>query len=199
MGRFGSFLAAPVRFVGMAVLAACILSAAYPRRCAAEEGSDDTKAPLTFEKDVLPIFRAKCFRCHAGVEPKAGLNLSRPSSLLVGGESGAAIRIGSAEFSLLYGKVASDEMPAVGQKLTAEEKGVLRSWINGGAAGIGHVQSVDSDDTDFTSVDHWSFNPPIRPDVPEVDGQDRVRNAIDAFVLKKLEAEKLTLAPEADR
>jgi len=181
----------------MAVLLVCVLSATFGR-CAADDVGDNAAEPLTFDKDVLPIFRAKCFRCHAGVEPKAGLNLSQPSSLLVGGDSGAAIRIASAEFSLLYERVASDEMPAVGQKLTADEKGVLRAWINSGAQGVGNAEAVDSDD-DVGTVDHWSFNPPVRPEVPAVDHQDRVRNAIDAFVLEKLEKEALTLAPEADR
>ena len=53
---------------------------------------------------------------------------------------------------------------------------------------------VSDEDRDF-----WSFRPPQRPAVPEVQVAERVRNPIDAFVLQKLEAEGLSLSPEADR
>jgi hypothetical protein len=53
----------------------------------------DPPTELTFDRDILPIFRDKCIRCHAGVEPKAGLNLTSPASLLTGGKS--AQRCGS--------------------------------------------------------------------------------------------------------
>lgn len=47
--------------------------------------------------------------------------------------------------------------------------------------------------------DHWSFIAPKRPTVPTVRARQRVRNPIDAFVLAKLEAQNMTLAPEADK
>lgn len=164
--------------------------------CCAAVAAENAPDQLEFEKDILPIFKAKCIRCHAGVEPKAGLNLTSPSSLLSGGQSGSALRIRAAEFSLLYEKISSEEMPPVGQKLTAREKGLIRKWINDGAAGVSNATTIDHSD-DITGVEHWAFRPPVRPDVPKVDGQHRVRNPIDAFVLRKLEQAGLTLAPEA--
>ncbi|MFM7056732.1 MAG: PSD1 and planctomycete cytochrome C domain-containing protein [Planctomycetota bacterium] len=152
---------------------------------------------LTFERDILPIFRDKCIRCHAGVEPKAGLNLTSPASLLTGGKSGAALRIGAAEFSRLYEKVTSGEMPPVGQQLTTEEKGRLRKWINDGANGL-NPQSLTTDTDQFSGVEHWAFRPPVRPAVPQVRQQQFVRNPIDAFLLHSLEAHNLTFASEAD-
>lgn len=152
---------------------------------------------LSFEKDILPIVKAKCIRCHAGVEPKAGLNLTEPSSLLAGGKSRSALRIGAAEFSLLYEMVSSDKMPPVGQKLSAKEKGLIRKWINDGAVGVDAAKSVDADDGDDTATDLWSFQPPVRPDVPRVSSP--VRNPIDAFVIHKLQAAGLDMAPAADR
>ncbi len=168
--------------------------AVTPRALTAAE----SPAELTYEKDILPIFRAKCIRCHAGVEPKAGLNLTRPSSLLSGGKSGAAIRIRAAEFSLLYEKVTSGEMPPVGQKLTDKEKGLIRKWINDGASGVSNAAAI-GDDADVSGVELWSFQPPKRPPVPSVQNADRIRNPIDPFVLRQLEEQQLTLAPEADR
>ena len=48
----------------------------------------------------------------------------------------------------------------------------------------------------------WSFEKPVRPSVPEAAGLkhgDRVRNPIDAFVLRKLQAQQLSPAPLADK
>jgi len=164
----------------------------------AEDDRQSSKPKLTFQNDVFPIFRAKCIRCHAGVEPKGDLNLTQPAALLVGGASGPAIRIAAAEFSLLYEKVSADEMPAAGAKLTPEEKGVIRTWINEGAAGVGSAASVDRTD-EITGIDLWSFKPPVRGDLPPVAAQHRVRNPIDMFVLHELEDEQLGLSPDADR
>jgi hypothetical protein len=40
---------------------------------------------------------------------------------------------GSPEKSILYQKIASDEMPAEGEKLSADEKAYIRGWISAGA------------------------------------------------------------------
>jgi hypothetical protein len=46
---------------------------------------------------------------------------------------------------------------------------------------------------------HWSFLPPVRPEIPAVKNQKWVRNPVDAFILAKLETAGMTPAPEADR
>src|SRR5258705_10098675 len=45
----------------------------------------------------------------------------------------------------------------------------------------------------------WSLKPLARPTVPAVRHQDWPRNAVDAFVLAKLEAKGLSPSPEGDR
>ena len=160
--------------------------------------AQEPKSAFTFEKDILPIVKAKCIRCHAGVEPEAGLNLTSPSSLLTGGNSGAALRIRAAEFSLLYEMVSSGRMPPVGQKLTAAEKGVIRKWINDGAKGVSNAHTIDRSE-DLTDNDLWSFKPPARHSVPLVKNTHRVRTPIDSFVLTRLEQHGVTLAPNAER
>jgi len=160
--------------------------------------ADESQPGLTFDRDILPIFRDKCIRCHAGVEPKARLNLTSPSSLLNGGKSGPALRIGAAEFSLLYEKVASDAMPPVGQQLTAAEKGLLRKWINDGAAGISSADAGALDET-LTAVEHWAFRPPERPAVPQQPSSKQPLNPVDAFILQRLQQNNLTMSPPADR
>src|SRR5437763_14380522 len=46
---------------------------------------------------------------------------------------------------------------------------------------------------------HWSFIAPQRPPLPQVQNKIWPRNAIDNFVLQRLEREKLSPSPEADR
>jgi hypothetical protein len=48
------------------------------------------------------------------------------------------------------------------------------------------------------ATNHWAFRAPTRPKVPEVKG-NWARNAIDNFVLEKLQKEKLKPSPEAEK
>src|SRR5262249_51879340 len=74
--------------------------------------------------------------------------------------------------------------PATSHKpLKDSEKELLRRWIEEGA----EYQR------------HWAFVPPVRPAVPATKTQGWARNAIDHFVLARLEAEGLKPSPEADR
>ncbi|MFY7951269.1 MAG: DUF1549 domain-containing protein, partial [Armatimonadaceae bacterium] len=45
----------------------------------------------------------------------------------------------------------------------------------------------------------WSLRPVVRPSLPKVKAGSRVRNPIDRFVVARLEAKGLEMAPEADR
>jgi len=48
-------------------------------------------------------------------------------------------------------------------------------------------------------IDHWSFKPLQRPLIPKSGNQKWGRNPIDAFVLARLERERIKPSPEADR
>ncbi|HEX4646520.1 MAG TPA: DUF1549 domain-containing protein, partial [Verrucomicrobiae bacterium] len=62
---------------------------------------------------------------------------------------------------------------------------------------VAEKQSNSASHTD--KKNHWSFKAPIEPSVPEVKDKKWARNAIDNFVLARLEKENLRPAPEADR
>ncbi len=93
----------------------------------------------TFEKDVRPILEAKCVGCHGGDEPRQGLDVRSREGLLRGGRSGSAVEPGSLRDSLIWGFVATDKMPAEGEKLTNDEKDVLRRWLVAGAPDATHL------------------------------------------------------------
>ncbi|MEO1998875.1 MAG: DUF1549 domain-containing protein, partial [Planctomycetaceae bacterium] len=160
--------------------------------------ADDKAAKPRYQyaQHIEPILKTHCVRCHQGADPQGGLDLSHAAGLLVGGGSGAAIRIGAAELSVLYERITAVKEHAVGASLTLVQRGIIRTWINQGAQGVGNAASGLEEDA-HDAVDSWAFQPPVRPTIPSVNAQHRVRNPIDAFVLRRLEEQGLTLAPEA--
>src|SRR6056300_989635 len=66
--------------------------------------------PLSFEKDIRPIFRAHCFDCHGATdELEGGLDLRLVRFIAKGGDSGPAIEIDDPNASLLIDRIASSE------------------------------------------------------------------------------------------
>lgn len=92
-------------------------------------GAQSEKLP-TFESAVVPVFKAKCFACHSGSKPQAGLDLQTKQSLLRGGKSGRAIVVGASEKSLLVEKIVSGSMPVGGEKLSDQQIAQIRLWID---------------------------------------------------------------------
>ncbi len=134
---------------------------------------------------VQALFKAQCVKCHGPNKPKAGLDLSSPSGLSRGGETGAVVVGGKLDRSLLWQRVAAGEMPPTGA-LSEAEKGVLRTWILEGATGL-----------EANGALHWAFMPLVRPAEPTVRDTTRVRNAVDRFVQARLERKRLSLGPDA--
>ena len=84
-------------------------------------------APLTFEKDIRPIFKAHCFECHGeGEKLKGGLDLRLRRLALQGGDDGPAIVPGKPDRSLLFTMVHSGEMPKREKKLTAQQVALIK-------------------------------------------------------------------------
>ncbi len=148
-------------------------------------------ATIDFQRQVRPILVDRCFACHGSDEEhrEAGLRLDLREAALAGGESGrAAITPGKPEESELVRRIdaeGDERMPPDSAKkpLTPQEREILRQWIASGAE----------------YRPHWAFTAPKRPDLPTTQGQTWQQNAIDRFVLARLEAEGLAPSPEADR
>src|SRR5260221_3823643 len=73
--------------------------------------------------------------------------------------------------------------PEAHKTLKPEQIALLREWVKQGAP----------------YEELWSFLPPKRQAIPAVKNDAGVRNAIDSFVLSRLEKEGLAPSPEADR
>jgi mono/diheme cytochrome c family protein len=154
--------------------------------------------PVDFSTDVQPIFEASCWNCHGPKRTESGFRLDQRKAALKGGERGGDIIPGKSAESLLIHAVAHvhDElkMPKKGEKLTAEQVGILRAWIDQGAQMPEKLASAKD------PANHWAFKAPVRPAVPRVQGpRSKVQSPIDAFILARLEKEKIKPSPEADK
>lgn len=153
---------------------------------------------VEFERDVRPLLTSHCMSCHGPSKQKGGLRLDRKADALKGGDGGPVIVAGRGAESpliLLAAGVDPDQvMPPKGARLTAEQVGILRAWIDQGADWPGAAGSADG-------FDWWSLRPLARPLAPVLAPEDaaRARNPVDAFVLAKLREKGLPPSPEADR
>src|SRR6516165_8968705 len=62
------------------------------------------------ERDILPLLKARCLKCHGPVKPKGRLNLASARSLARGGSSGPVIIPGNLDESKVWDLVVNDEM-----------------------------------------------------------------------------------------
>ncbi len=160
----------------------------FPALALAAEGVD-------FAESVEPIFEAKCYACHGEQQQLGQLRLDSRSVAMGSGPSGPRIVPHKPEESSIFQRVAGigegNRMP-MGGELSDEEIAAIRSWITQGAVwpeGSGTQAGLDQ---------HWAFVPPARPDPPGIKS-DWGANAIDSFVLAKLELEGLRPSSRASR
>jgi Protein of unknown function (DUF1553)/Protein of unknown function (DUF1549)/Planctomycete cytochrome C/Concanavalin A-like lectin/glucanases superfamily len=151
----------------------------------------DKAATVNFSRDVLPILSDNCFTCHgpdAG-KRKANLRLDTKEGTFADRGGYQVVVPGKSAESRLYQRIStSDEtmrMPLnfSGRTLTPAQVETIKRWIDEGAVWD----------------EHWSYIAPKRPLVPEVKDKSWLRNAIDNFILARLESEGLRPSPEADR
>lgn len=155
-----------------------------------------TAATVDFKHEIQPILEQRCTECHGEKKQKAGVRLDRKTFAFAPTDSGKpAITVGRSGESLLWQRITTtntDEiMPPKGEPLTAAQVTMIQKWIDEGA--------VWPDDGGVPQKKHWAYEKPVRPKVPVVKGpKSAVKNPIDAFVLERLQQDKLKPAPEAD-
>ena len=145
--------------------------------------------------EVQRIFRARCIACHGAAQQMSGLRLDTRGPALAGGYSGPAIVPGDSAKSKLMARVRGAEgvmpMPPSGPRLTEAEISVLGQWIDDGAL---WKDEGSAQPAPVVKTGHWAFQ---RVDSPAVPGL--ANHGVDAFILARLRAEKITPSPEADK
>ncbi len=179
--------------------------------------------PVDFVKDIEPLLAAHCYKCHGEQRSEADLRWDSKESVFKGSDHGAVLLVGkSAESRMIHlvaGLDPQQVMPKKGERLSAEQVGLLRAWIDQGANWPESAVAKKS-----AKTDHWAFQAPVRPKVPAVSktviSKSVNGNAgragktdslttgslitgylspIDAFIGARLQKEGLKLSAEADR
>ena len=149
------------------------------------------QSKIEFNRDIRPVLADNCFACH-GPDPgtrKADMRLDTEAGFFAEREDAPPVVIrGKPEESELYQRLITEDTeeimppPKSHKKLSPEQISLVRIWI--------------SEDAPWQA--HWSLRSPVRPGVPTPKKADWSRNAVDRFLLAKLEEEGLTPAPDAD-
>jgi len=142
---------------------------------------------VEFNRDIRPILRETCFRCHGpdSGSRKADLRLDKREAAI---ESGS-LKPGDPEGSEMIARILSDDPeevmppPSIKKPLTAQQKDLLKRWVASGAE----------------YQPHWAFIAPVKPAPPAVKDAAWPRNPVDRFLLAKMEEKGLKPSPEADR
>lgn len=103
---------------------------------------------VDFEKQILPIFKERCFECHQKeyTDPKTGkvkkpkgkFRMDNPELHLAGGSEGGNLTPGDPAKSTTYTSTTLPDtddlaMPPKGDRLTKEQQDLIKQWITEGA------------------------------------------------------------------
>ena len=128
-----------IRFLPALLVLVLAVAASQPAiSVAADDAPADKPAAakkLTFDDDVVPIFRNRCGACHNASDKNGGLQLDDYSALMQGGGSGEVVFAGDVDSSYLWMLVNHDEQPVMpprAPKLPDAELRIIRGWIEQG-------------------------------------------------------------------
>ncbi len=144
--------------------------------------------PVDFNRDVRPILSDNCFACHGPDDKQRMARLrfdtkegamSKPGVIVPGDAAGSKL------IRRITSKDPATRMPPAdsGHSLTDAQIATLTRWVDEGARWSAH----------------WAYQPITRSEPPAVADAAWPRNAIDRFVLARLQREGLRPSPEADR
>lgn len=173
------------------LLSVVLLNAAAVSASDRDEATDTSPSSVDFNRDIRSILSNRCFTCHGPdeAERQADLRLDTRDGATADLGDYAAIVPGKPEASELLKRVSTSDpdliMPPAGKgkPLSEQEINLLTRWIKQGAE----------------YAKHWSYELPIRPDLPRTSDRKWHKNAIDAFILARLDREGLSPNEEADR
>lgn len=166
-----------------------------------------------FENRVRPLLAERCWKCHGKEKQKASLRLDSASGMAEGGDSGPALLPGDPERSLIVRAVSYQDEPKMPPdgKLADGEIAVLAKWIKLGAPWPKYPDAKDAADDETSTAELlkapvpgepdplWAFRPMRDLPPPEVQAWPEPKSIIDRFIVSKIEALGLSVAPPADK
>ncbi|SDG90770.1 PSD1 and planctomycete cytochrome C domain-containing protein [Mucilaginibacter sp. P25] len=176
-------------------IAICMLYTLYS--CHSSGGIAEEQVPdtISYNFNIRPILSDKCYKCHGpdASHREADLRLDLPESAykaLKDNPSSHALVPGDPMQSEVYRRISTkdttEQMPPASsnlKRLSPYEVQLIHKWIKQGAK----------------YEKHWAFVAPRNYPVPQVKNAAWPKNAIDNFVLQKMEQASLEPNPEADK
>jgi cytochrome c553 len=167
---------------------------------ASASASDDAEeARGLFINYVRPLLASKCEGCH-GAAKVSGYSVLSRDSLISGGKKGKAVVPGQSAASILVTAIEQSgalKMPP-GPKLPEKDIAAVKRWIDLGAPWV--EANTKSSIPDRKNADLWAFQPVQHYEPPKIAADvNGTLNAVDRFVLRKLNEHQLQIAPRADR
>ncbi len=170
----------------------------------AAQDPKDPKGIEFFEKKIRPVLVEHCYSCHSAQaeKVKGALLLDTRQGLLKGGNMGAAVVPGNVDQSVLIQAIRyHDEdlrMPPK-KRLSEEVVADFEAWIRMGVPDPRDGKPKAAGPVPIAAEKLWSFRPVVDPAPPAVRDAAWTRNAVDRFILARLEGSGLRPAPEADK
>lgn len=132
---------------------------------------------VEYKKDIKPIFKQYCYKCHGSEKQKAMLRMDSPDAIRKGGKSGLVVLAKNPLESDLLVRIKlpvdhDDSMPGKGKKLKEAEMRLIEAWIKSGA---------DFGDGKITSSEDLRKVPPFKMDTYE-----QTLSSPNASIMKKL-------------
>jgi mono/diheme cytochrome c family protein len=116
-----------------AAVALAILVASAP--APAQDKKKPDAAGVSFAKDVAPILKASCSKCHDAKNKKGSLDMTSYDTLKKGGKGGAAFTAGDPDKSAIVTAISGDkpDMPKKADPLKKDQVDLIAKWIKEGA------------------------------------------------------------------
>lgn len=158
--------------------------------CSAEKTQVASQGKIDFNHQIRPILTQNCTGCHGGVKAASGVSfVYREGATGTGDSKKRTIVPGHPEQSEIIARITSTDpfyrmpKPDHGPPLTKEQIALIRQWITEGAEWS----------------EHWAFVAPKPEPIPEISDEAWNKSPIDRFIRARLDKEKLTPSPQADR
>lgn len=147
--------------------------------------------PVDFARDIQPILDASCAKCHGRGKAKGGFRIDTRQALLEPADSGPAVLPGNSRESYLIHLVSGLDpefvMPDKGTRLTPDQVGLLRAWIDQGLAWDTAIS--------FAREPHRNFEP-RQPELPPASGD--VTHPVDRLLAAYFQRHNITPPPPVD-
>jgi hypothetical protein len=145
-----------------------------------------------FEQHIRPVLVAECVECHGAEKHKAGLRLDSRAGWQKGGESGAALKPGRPDESLLLQTIRHEipdlKMPDKAPKLDDSVIERFRQWIAMGAPDprenppVTGTQKAAWSELLAARKSWWSLQPITNPAPPQLSETPTSAHPVDAFL-----------------